>query len=932
MTGQCWVHGNEEIEQGPHSVAGPFIRPATGGVVARIGLFQRLGAAARVTVVSGSAGSGKTVLLRSWIAEAGLARSAAWVTAGRDEQDPQRFWLSVLGALRRTSAGSGLVRELTPTPDLDGWAITELLLKDLASLRDRIWLVVDDVHELGSADALRQLELLLLRAPRELRFVLAARQDVRLGLHRLRLEGDLTEIRADDLRFSLAEARDMFDAAGVRLSDPALGLLYERTEGWAAGLRLAALSLAGHDDPQRFAAEFSGTERTVAEYLLAEVLDRQPADVRLLLLRTSVLERVSGPLADAMTGSAGGEQILQQMEEANAFVVSLDAARSWFRFHHLFADLLQQELRRTSPGEVTALHQAAANWFAEHGFPVEAIAHAQAARDWGMAVRLLADHWPGLQLGGQAATVHAILAAFPAGASAADAELAVLAAADELAQGSLEAAEWYLGSAAGGESSVPAGRRGQVRLLLGVVRLLLARQRGNLPAVAEEAWRLQAAAEAPDVAQPGLGEELRALALVSLGTAEVWAARFEEAGRHLEQGTVLARQIGRPYLEFTGLAYLGPAGLERSFGESAEYCRQAIELARRHGWLDEPTVGVAYSTLAYVLAWQGRLEQSEPWVQRAERTVRAEAEPTTAVLAYYVRGLIELARGHDSAALAALRAAERLSGVLGDTQLVIPRTRAKRLLALVRMGEIEAAARVLAGLSDQDRDRGETHIATAVLRLAQRDPRAASAELAPVRDGSAPLVRRSWLVNAFLLEAIAQDALGDPAAAGRSLESAFDAAEPDQVLLPFLIYPAPSLLERHARGCAKHASLIAKILSLLPAERSGRPGGPAGIKETASPHEQRVPGESLPRLIDPLTESEIRVLRYLPTHLSRQEIANELYISANTVKTHIGNLYAKLGTHRRAEAVKRARALGLLAPSPHTPPGSQRDPQSPLRH
>jgi LuxR family maltose regulon positive regulatory protein len=615
------------------------------------------------------------------------------------------------------------------------------------------------------------------------------------------------------------------------------------------------------------------------------------------------------------------------MEEANAFVVSLDAARSWFRFHHLFADLLQQELRRTAPGEVTALHQAAANWFAEHGFPVEAIRHAQAAQDWGMAIRLLADHWAGLQLGGQAATVHAILAAFPAGASAADAELAVLAAADELAQGSLEAAERYLGSAAGEAASVPADRRGHVQLLLGVVRLLLARQRGNLPAVAEEARRLQAAAETPAASQPGLGEELRALALISLGTAEQWAARFEEARRHLEQGTVLARQIGRPYLEFAGRAYQGPAELERSFARSAEYSRQAIELARRHGWLDEPTVGVAYMTLAYVLAWQGRLEEAEPWIERAEGTVRAEAEPTTAVLAYYVRGLIELARGRDAAALAALRGAERLSGDLGDTQLIIPRTRAKRLLALVRMGEIEAAGRVLGLLSDQDRDRGETHIAMAVLRLAQRDPRAASAELAPVLNGSAPLVRRSWLVNAFLLEAIAGDALGDPAAAGRALESAFDAAEPDRILLPFLIYPAPGLLERHALGCAKRASLIAKILSLLPVQR-GRPiEGSAGHEEMAA-RQPAVPGGSPARLIDPLTESEIRVLRYLPTHLSRHEIANELYVSPNTVKTHMRHLYAKLGTHRRTEAVKRARALGLLAPSPHTHE-SQRDSQPP---
>ena len=227
-------------------------------------------------MVSAPPGSGKTVLLRSWIDAAGLAERAAWVPVGRDERDPQRLWLSVLGALRQTTPGSQLVRELTAAPDLEGWAMVERLLKDLAPLDERLWLVIDDVHELGSDEARRQLELLLMRAPEELRFVLATRYDVRLGLHRLRLEGELTEVRADDLRFSLAEARELMAAAGVRLTDPALALLVARTEGWAAGLRLAALSLAGHPDPERFAAEFSGSERTVAEYLLAEVLDRQP--------------------------------------------------------------------------------------------------------------------------------------------------------------------------------------------------------------------------------------------------------------------------------------------------------------------------------------------------------------------------------------------------------------------------------------------------------------------------------------------------------------------------------------------------------------------------------------------------------------------------------------------------------------------------------
>jgi LuxR family transcriptional regulator, maltose regulon positive regulatory protein len=242
----------------PAALPGP--RTAGPTIVARPILWRQLNRSARVTVVSAPAGSGKTVLLASWIDQGNLADSAAFVQVLRDERDPQRFWLSVLTALRATSAGSRQIRELTPSPDLDDWAIVERLLADLAPLEDRLWLVIDDVHELRSEEARKQLELLVLRAPPQLRIILATRHDVRLGLHRLRLEGGLTEIRAEDLRFSLAEAREQFQAGGLELTGNALVGLYERTEGWAAGLRLAALSLAGHPDPARFAAEFSGTE------------------------------------------------------------------------------------------------------------------------------------------------------------------------------------------------------------------------------------------------------------------------------------------------------------------------------------------------------------------------------------------------------------------------------------------------------------------------------------------------------------------------------------------------------------------------------------------------------------------------------------------------------------------------------------------------
>jgi LuxR family maltose regulon positive regulatory protein len=881
---------------GSDAVAGGVAGPGAGGIVSRPRLFERLAAPARVTVVSAPPGSGKTVLLRSWIRESGLAERAAWVPVGRGERDPQRFWLAVLGALRQTPPGLVLVQPVTAAPDLDGWAITERLLADLAPLADRVWLVIDDVHELGP-DTLRQLELLVMRAPQELRFVLVTRHDVRLGLHRLRLEGELAEIRGPDLRFTVAEAGELFAAAGLQLPEAAAAMLRDRTEGWAAGLRLAALSLAGHPDPARFAAGFSGTERTVAEYLLAEVLDRQGEAVRRLLLRTSILERVNGELADLLTGDEGGERVLQDLELAGAFVVSLDPARFWFRYHQLFAGLLALELRRAAPGEVTGLHQAASGWFAGHGFPVEAIRHAQAAGDWAEAARLLAGHWPGLYLDGQAAAVHELLAGFPAEASTADADLAAVAAGDELAWGSLEAAERYLALAE--RAPVPEGRQGQAQLLLGIVRLLLARQRGDPPALAEQARRLHALAEAPETAQAGLGEELRPLALISLGSIEYWVTRFEEAERHLEHGVALARRIGRPYLEFTGLAYQAAIAFFRSFALAVERGRQAAELAERHGWTGEPTAGLASVIVARVLIWQGRLEEAEPWIQRAERTLRAEAEPAVGLLIRAHRGLLELARGRDVDALAAFQAADRLSVRLAEPNPMVHRNRSYLVQTLVRLGETERAERTLAGLADQNRDLAQMRIGLAALRLAQDKPHEAIAALAPVLDGSAPVPWPAWLVQAFLLEAIARDALGDEGAAASALERALDVAEPDGVLTMFLLHPVPGLLQRHARHRTAHAALIADILSLLAGRRSAPP--PAGPQ--------------MP--LEPLSDSEVRVLRYLPTNLSGPEIASELYVSPNTVKTYLHHLYAKLGTHRRAEAVEHARALGLLAPSPH---------------
>ena len=542
--------------------------------------------------------------------------------------------------------------------------------------------------------------------------------------------------------------------------------------------------------------------------------------------------------------------------------------------------------------------QLAATWFAQHRSPVEAIRHAQAAEAWGLASRLLSDHWLGLYLDGQAATAHALLAGFPEGASAADAELAAVAAADAVAQGSLKVAERYLSLAEHGSASVPATRRGQARAMLGTARLLLAWFAGDLPSVIQQVHPLQELSQAPE-APPSGREELRALALVGLGDAEIWTGRVDLAELHLDQAVALASQIGRPYLEFLAWTHRAELELSRWFPRAAELGRRAVELADRHGWTDETTAGLACMTLGSGLAWQGRAEEAAAWLQRAERTIRPEAAPASAMGVQYTRGQVELARGQFAAALTAFRSAERLAGQLAAPHPLTGPMQAWIVHALARLGDTAQAEEVLAGLSDRARGRGELRIAVAVLRLTQDDPHAVLAELAPVLDGSARVGWQSWLVEAFLLTAIARDALGDPAAARASPGAC---AGPGRVRRCAAVVPAaPRAGPARAPGPAAHG-----------ARRSGgrdprRPGH--GHAHLARPGTRP--------LLEPLSGSELRVLRYLPTHLSAPEIAAELSVSPHTIKTHLRNLYTKLGVHRRAEAVTAARALRLLAPSAH---------------
>lgn len=866
----------------------PRLDPA---LVRRDELFALLDEARRVTVVCAPAGAGKTSLIRAWSVEAELDQRIAWVSVARREHDPQAFWLAMTEALRAATSGHEFVVSLPS--GLDSAATVDRLLEELSWLDEDVWLVLDDLHELESAEAIAGLERLLALAPRHLHWVLLTRRDLHLGLHLLRLDDELTEVRADDLRFSAEEARLLLEHAGVEISDHALVSLAENTEGWAAGLRLAALLLAKEDDPDAFAVTFSGRHRAIAEYLLAEVLDRQPAEVRRLLLRTSILERVCGSLADRLTGDTGSERLLLDLEDSGAFVVALDAERSWFRYHHLFGDLLALELRRTAPDELRGLQAAAAQWFAEHGLAIEAIGHAQAAEDWRLASELLADNWLSLELDGRRATIRRLLSGFPAGITSQQPELALVAAALERSSGSFQEAQKHLVEAARGAATVPDERQGRFQVALSFARLTLARTRNDLGVVAEEAGRLLARAEVTD-GFGFVGDDLRAAALTELGIAEIWTGRSEQAELHLDRAIADARRIGKPRLELRAVAHRPLAGELRP-SEMESLGNRAVELARKYGGEQDVATATAYLAIGAAALFRGQLRRAERWLEQSEELLEHESRPAPAVMLYLLRGTLELARNQLPDAMRYFAAVEPVEEWLVEPHMLTVISRWLRLRTWLRLGDPEPVRRALAVMDDSMRERHEMRLLLAELRLAEGDPEAAAEAIGPAID---PQTARQPMheIQALILEAIARDELGDVGASSRALERALDLAEPEGLLLPFVLLPVPELLERHRRLRSTHVSLIAEIQDFL---NSGTdPKGEGEVEQLA----------------EPLSESELRVLRYLPTNLRGPEIAGELFVSLNTVRTHLRHIYAKLGVHDRTEAVARARALGLLAP------------------
>jgi LuxR family transcriptional regulator, maltose regulon positive regulatory protein len=773
--------------------------------------------------------------------------------------------------------------------------MVDKVLAELEESCDHFVLVIDDVHELSSPEAAGQLTALLTRLPAGVRAVVATRRDLPLRLHKLRLADELAEIRAAQLRFTEHETRQLLAAAGIRLPEHVAAMLHQRTEGWAAGLRLAVLSLAGHPDPERFVAEFSGTDRTVAEYLVAEMLERQPPEVQRLLLRTSVLDRVNGELADLLTGATGSERILLDLEDANAFVVSLDPGRTWFRYHRMISGLLRLELRRTMPADIAGLHHLAARWLAARGQVADAIGHLQAAGDWDEAARMLAEHALSLTLDGQAGTVAALLRSFPARTCADSPDLTLVRAIADQYQLRLDQTDAHLRQVRAYAATTPLARQHQLQLAIASVELLSARLRGHFDSIVEQAGALLRLGDGQTSADAALGSDLKAIALLNLGVTEAWSLRLADSERHLEEGAALASRIDRPYLQVACLAHLGFASTDRSFAVARQRCEDAIAVAARHGWDAEAVAAPALAALANALIWTGQFDLAEHWLDRARRATQADGEPGIRLLVCLTSAILQAARGHGHRALEEFAAAQQIQAFMVGEHGLTTRVHAWTIATQARLGMAGPARAALAALDGPRASAGEIRNAAAVILLAGHDPAAARRELRVVLDGDAPVLSYLTRVEAYLLDAFACRDLGDERACREAAEQALNLAEPDRLVLPFAMTGAWQLLQTLPRHGTSHAALVTDILDAIRSPGRGRPSPPAMMP------------------VEQLSRSELRVLRYLPTNLTRREIAGELSVSLNTVDTHIRRIYAKLGTTDRTAAVERARELRLLS-------------------
>jgi LuxR family maltose regulon positive regulatory protein len=848
-----------------------------------------------LTLLSAPAGAGKTALLASWSSAGQPPGPLAWVSLDTGDNEADTFWAHALAALCRSGAvpSDSALRMLGPA-SASSDSFLPRLVSGLAELPTPVVLVLDDLHDVTDAAVLAGLEFLLRHAPPQLRLVLATRVDPLLPLQRLRVSGQLTQVRAADLAFTVAEVAELLATCEdpPRLSDDDLALLQARTEGWAAGLRLAVLSLEGQPDPHRFVTEFAGDDKSIADYLTGEVLDRQPEELRSFLLRTCIVDELNGDLADALTGGRGGESTLARLERANGFVTTVGWRRSSYRYHQLFAELLRYQLRCQEPDQVDTLHKRAAGWYARHGLAVHAIQQALMARDWRYAADLMAKHGPSIILRGDAATLHELVGRLPVDLVQADPELVLLGAADRVVLGDPDAAAAYLEAASQGAKLLSEERRGRFALLLATVRTALAWQVGDLDRVVvagEEALALQSR-----VGTDGGADDVLAITRSAVGAATLWAGHLDGAELQLREGLAVAVRAGLPSQQFACQSQLALVHAMRAeLDEAARCATNAREIAAEQS-PSSMQAAAGHLALAWVSYYRDDLSEASRHADQAAAASGAGWQPMLLGVAI-LRARLQRARGDMAGAL------DKVAAVRRDLGSWRPPRALWRWLLLTEAelrsaaGQPQSVSAIRQSLDDSGPSSGGEAVLLARLQLTAGDPAGAAATLASCLDGTAPAGFLMVPAEAWLLDAIARDALADHDRAAASLERALGLAEQGGFRRSFLDAGAParSMLARYRQRVPTSWSYLDQLLQ----------ASAEAAQQVAVPE---------PRLIEHLTEREHTVLRYLPSLMTYEEIAADLYVSLNTVKTHAYGIFRKLGVTGRRQAVRSARELHLL--------------------
>ncbi len=895
------------------------------GFVPRPRLVQALseGLARGRVLVCAPAGFGKTALLAQWVH--GSRYPVAWLCLDAGDSDPARFWRYVAAALDRARPGLAerVVRLLGPPPPRSFDELVTALINELAAQpgADEVVLVLDDYHLIDSEVVHASAAFLLEYLPPGLHLVLTSRADPPLPLARLRARGQLAELRTAELRFTDQEAAALLgEAAGPGLPEAAVVALVARTEGWAAGLHLAGLSLRGRADAAGFVSAFSGSHRFVLDYLTDEVLERQGGRVREFLLETSVLDRLSGELCDAVTGRAGSQALLEQAERAGLFLVPLDEVRGWWRYHHLFADLLRARLQQEQPGRVPELHRAAAAWSDEHDLADDAVRHALAAEDSLWAAQLTERHFDAFYYRrGEGTTLRRWLAALPADLTRSRPRLLVAKAALAEASGHPEAVEGLLDEAehasaeSSGEPFEPfepsAGKAasGLVNLpaRIALLRTYLAEIRGDAEgAIAFAAQALDAIGE---------GERLLASsARAHMGVAEWLQGRLERAELALLSSIAAWRADGQLHLTGWGCHHLGQVQRAQGRLDAAQRTyQQALEITAPPGCPALPAAGAAYVGLAEVAYQRNELDGALRHVTEGISLCRQSTFTPSLAAGLAALAWIEHARGDARRALETMAEAERAVSDLGVVGLVnpVPAQRARLLLA---QGDVVAAARWVEerGLGPCDEptyQREPAYLVLARVLLARGRPGPALVLLERLLAVATCQGRTGSLIEIQALRALALAARGDHAAALDALAEALTPARPQGYVRVFADEGAPmhalltQLAAHRDQQPAAPGITPGYLAALLRASRPA-PAAPPSGRAAAAP----------PGLAEPLTDRETDVLRLIAAGKSNQRIARELVVTLDTVKKHVSHVLGKLGVANRTEAVTRARRFGLI--------------------